>query len=62
MRVGQAKRPQITMLWYASVAVEIDLSHTHPPTLTLCPSALIDMLLAELRAQRDVERIKAHMT
>ncbi|KAH2161336.1 hypothetical protein KXW37_009585 [Aspergillus fumigatus] len=38
----------ITILWYSSVAATKDPTHTHRPTLVLCPSALIDIWLGEL--------------
>ncbi|KAH3002676.1 hypothetical protein KXV52_000701, partial [Aspergillus fumigatus] len=41
----------ITTLWYSSVAATKDPTHTHRPTLVLCPSALIDTWLGELRAR-----------
>jgi hypothetical protein len=38
-------------LWYSSVAAAKDPTHTHRLILLLCPSALIDTWLAELRAR-----------
>jgi hypothetical protein len=41
----------LTTLWYSSVRAANNPTHTHCPTLVLCPSALIDTWLGELHAR-----------
>jgi hypothetical protein len=40
----------LTILWYSLVRAANNPTHTYYPTLVLCPSALIDTWLGELRA------------